>query len=46
MFIEESPSLKKLPEKGYAFFKIGTRKISCAGSHVEVLNAYYPVPPQ
>ena len=46
MFTEERPALQKLPERDYAFFKIGTRKVSSVDSHIEVQGAYYPVPPQ
>ncbi|HAE87840.1 TPA: hypothetical protein DCG86_07430 [Candidatus Marinimicrobia bacterium] len=46
MFTEESPVLKALPQKPYAFFKIGTRKVSVMDSHIEVQGAYYPVSPQ
>lgn len=46
MFTEESPVLKALLQKPYAFFKIGTRKVSVMDSHIEVQGAYYPVSPQ
>lgn len=46
MFTEESPTLKALPREPYAFFKIGTRKVSVMDSHIEVQGAYYPVSPR
>ena len=46
MFDEERPFLQKLPETEHAFFKIGTRKVSSADSHIEVQGAYYPIPPK
>jgi len=46
MYEAEKPHLKPLPEKEYAFFKIGTRKVNSLDSHVEVGGAYYPVPPR
>lgn len=46
MFEEERPHLRQLPETEYAFFKIGTRKVSSVDSHIEVQGAYYPIPPK
>jgi transposase len=46
MFKEEQPFLKPLPVNPFAFFKIGTRKVSGVDSHIEVQGAYYPIPPR
>lgn len=46
MFIKEQPQLQPLPNKPFAFFSIGTRKVSSGDSHIEVKGAYYPVPPK
>jgi len=46
MFVEEQPKLQPLPDKSFAFFSIGTRKVSSGDSHIEVKGAYYPVPPK
>ena len=46
MYAEELPHLQALPEREFAFFKIGTRKVSNTDSHIEVAGAYYPVPPR
>jgi hypothetical protein len=39
----ERPALQTLPEKPFAYFKIGTRKVHADG-HIEVRGAYYSVP--
>jgi hypothetical protein len=39
----ERPALQALPEKPFAYFKIGTRKVHADG-HIEVRGAYYSVP--
>lgn len=46
MYEAEHPYLQAVPEREYAFFKIGERKVSATDSHIEVNGAYYPVPPQ
>jgi transposase len=46
MFSEEQPVLKPLPSDPFHFFKIGSRKVSSTDSHIEIVGAYYPVPPQ
>lgn len=46
MFEEERPHLKPLPATAFAYFKIGTRKVSSVDSHIEVMGAYYPIPPK
>jgi transposase len=46
MFLEEKPSLQPLPETRFEIFKIGTRKVNTLDSHIEVLGAFYPIPPK
>jgi len=41
----ERGALQALPEKPFAYFKIGTRKVHADG-HIEVRGAYYSVPHQ
>ncbi len=44
VFIEmERNALQPLPEKPFAYFKVGTRKVHADG-HIEVKGAYYSVP--
>jgi len=46
MFEEEQPSLQALPQKSFAYFKVGTRKVNALDSHIEVGGAFYPIPPK
>ena len=46
MYAQERPALQPLPEKPFAYFRIGSRKVSPLDSHVQVKGAYYPVPPR
>ena len=46
MFKEEQPTLQTLPEKSFAYFKVGTRKVNALDSHIEVAGAFYPIPPK
>ena len=46
MFKEEQPTLQALPEKSFAYFKVGTRKVNALDSHIEVGGAFYPIPPK
>lgn len=46
MYLEEKPVLQPLPEKPFAFFHIGSRKVNALDSHVEVKGAFYPIPPK
>ncbi len=46
MFEEERPSLQSLPEKSFAYFQVGTRKVNALDSHIEVKGAFYPIPPK
>ena len=46
MFKEEQPALQALPEKSFAHFKVGKRKVNALDSHIEVKGAFYPIPPK
>ncbi len=46
MFAEEQPTLQTLPEKSFAYFKVGKRKVNALDSHIEVGGAFYPIPPK
>lgn len=46
MFEEERSSLQALPEKSFAYFKVGKRKVNALDSHIEVKGAFYPIPPR
>ncbi len=46
MYAEERSALQPLPEKPFASFKIGRRKVNALDSHIEVRGAYYPVSPK
>lgn len=46
MFKEEQPTLQTLPEKSFAYFKLGRRKVNALDSHIEVGGAFYPIPPK
>jgi len=46
MFEEEQPTLQALPEKSFAYFKVGSRKVNALDSHIEVAGAFYPIPPK
>ncbi len=46
MFSEEQPTLQALPDKSFAYFQVGTRKVNALDSHIEVKGAFYPIPPK
>jgi len=46
MFEEEQSALQALPEKSFAYFKVGSRKVNALDSHIEVAGAFYPIPPK
>ncbi|MEA3287380.1 MAG: IS21 family transposase [Candidatus Marinimicrobia bacterium] len=46
MFKKEQPALQALPEKSFAYFKVGNRKVNALDSHIEVGGAFYPIPPK
>ena len=46
MFTEEQPTLQAVPEKSFAYFQVGTRKVNALDSHIEVKGAFYPIPPE
>ena len=46
MFSAEQPALQSLPEKSFAYFKVGDRKVNALDSHIEVAGAFYPIPPR
>ncbi len=46
MFMEEQPALQTVPEKSFAYFHVGRRKVNALDSHIEVGGAYYPIPPK
>jgi len=46
MLTEEQPTLQAVPEKSFAYFQVGTRKVNALDSHIEVKGAFYPIPPE
>ena len=46
MFSEEQPALQPVPDKAFAYFHVGSRKVNALDSHVEVKGAFYPISPR